>query len=392
MMQENYQNNLNVENSNELSQPTVIKPQVAKYKWAILGTILIALVVLFCYLILTSYSGFSFLDFGFKSTNAVLDSKSDFYWIDYNSDDGIVCSWRFTGADSCEKTDLMTNSTEYYSYVDNGSFLSIDNDRIVFYYDGNEDVYWYYSSDLKYKHLLCRSETNEYNTDKASCYKYRADTGKATVSDVKDSINNAEQSEIVDEMGTESHNNDLEGLYNLSSDDVYKRYFENAIMAYGLFDGCAGLDCEYDVTYEKEIDGYMWTYSPVKSKQPQYSFLDFSSYKAFKKSLNSIFTTKLVDKLLSYNLFIEVDGRVYANCPGRGSDITYIDSKYAVTDVQDDKIEFTVTARYIKDEYLDYMYDSESKIKDSMVNVHEIKFELKNYDGKWLFDKFDSWY
>ena len=47
MMQENYQNNLNVENSNELSQPTVIKPQVAKYKWAILETILIALVVLF---------------------------------------------------------------------------------------------------------------------------------------------------------------------------------------------------------------------------------------------------------------------------------------------------------------------------------------------------------
>ena len=63
-MQENYQNNLNVENSNELSQPAVIKPQVAKYKWAILGTILIALVVLFCYLILTSYSGVSFADFG----------------------------------------------------------------------------------------------------------------------------------------------------------------------------------------------------------------------------------------------------------------------------------------------------------------------------------------
>ena len=49
-MQENYQNNLNVEYNNELSQSTVVKPQVAKYKWAILETVLIALVVLFCYL------------------------------------------------------------------------------------------------------------------------------------------------------------------------------------------------------------------------------------------------------------------------------------------------------------------------------------------------------
>ena len=111
-----------------------------------------------------------------------------------------------------------------------------------------------------------------------------------------------------------------------------------------------------------------------------------------KKSLNSIFTTKLVDELLSYNNFIEVDGKVYAYCPGRGSDITYIDSKYAVTDVQDDKIELTVTARYIKDEYFDTWYDNGAEIKDNMVDVREIKFELKNYDGKWVFDKFDLWY
>ena len=391
-MQENYQNNLNVENNNELSQPTVVKPQVAKYKWAILETVLIALVVLFCYLILTSYSGFSFAEFGFKTTDAVMSSKSDFYWIDYNSDDGIVYSWRFTDADTCERTDLMSNSTEYYNCVDNGSFLSIDNDRIVIYYDYNEGVYWYYSPDLKYKYLLCRSETNEYNTDNASCYKYRADTGEATVNEIKNGIENAEQNEIVDEVVSESGNIDLDGIYNLSSDQVYERYFEKAIMAYGIFDGCSGLDCEYDVTYEKEIDGFAWTYNPVKKKQSEYSFLDFSNYKTFKESLNSIFTPKLVDKLLSYNNFIEVDGKVYANCPGRGSDITYIDSKYAVTNVQDDKIEFTVTARYIKDEYLDYMYDSGAKIKDSMINVREIKFELKNDNGKWLFDKFDLWY
>lgn len=391
-MQENYQNNLNVEYNNELSQSTVVKPQVAKYKWAILGTVLIALIVLFCYLILSSYSGISFAGFGVKTMDAVMGSESDFYWIDYNSDDGIVYSWRFTDIDSCERNDLMSNSTEYYSYVDNGSYLSIDNDRFVLYYDYNEGVYWYYSPDLKYKCLLCKSETNEYDTDKASCYKYRADTGEATVNDVKDSIDNAEQNESTDETVLEGANQDLEGLYNLSSGEVFERYFKNAIMAYGLFDGFGCLDCEYDVTYETEMDGITLIYNPVKKKQTEYSFLDFSSYKSFKKSLNSIFSTKIVDRLLSYNYFIEVDGKVYAYCPGRGSDITYIDSKYAVTYVQDDKIELTVTARYIKDEYFDTWYDNGAEIKDNMVDVREIKFELKNYDGKWVFDKFDLWY
>lgn len=393
MMQENYQNNLNVENNNELSQPAVIKPEVAKYKWAILGTVLITLVVLFCYLILTSYSGFSFAGFGFKSTNAVTDSKSGFYWIDYNSDNGVVYSWRFTGSDSCERTDLTDYSTEYFDCVDNGSFLSIDNDRIVIYYDYNEGVYWYYSPDLKYKCLLCKSETNEYDTDKASCYKYRADIGKATVNEVNDTIENAEQNESVDEDVTESSNNDMSDIYNLSSAEIYERYFEKAVTAYCMFDGLGGPYCEYDVTYETEINGFPWTYNLIaEDQQGEYKFIDFSSYKALKKSLNSIFTSEFVDKLLEYHNFIEVDGKMYACCHGRGSDIYYIDCKFAVTDVEQDEIEFTVTARYIKDEYLDYMYDDSASIKDSMIEVRDIKFELKNYNGKWLFDDFELWY
>ena len=385
-MQENYQNNLNVENSNELSQPAVIKPQVAKYKWAILGTVLIALVILFCYLILISYSGFSFLDFGFKSTNAVLDSKSDFYWIDYNSEDGIVCSWRFTGADSCEKTDLMTNSTEYYSYVDNGSFLSIDNDRIVFYYDGNEDVYWYYSSDLKYKHLLCRSETNEYNTDKASCYKYRADTGKATVSDVKDSINNAEQSEIVEEVVSESHNNDLEGLYDLSSDEVYKRYFKRAANVYCLFEG--GFLEYYD---NESFDYNGMTYYRIKEKQPDCSYIDFSSYDKFVKSINNIFTKEFTSKLLESDKYINVNGDLYGLLLGRGDNLSYLDSEFTVSSVKEDKIVFTVYSEFIKDEYYDVMFD-DIKITDDMKYTLELEFEMKKQNGKWLFDKFDLWF
>ena len=119
---------------------------------------------------------------------------------------------------------------------------------------------------------------------------------------------------------------------------------------------------------------------------------DLSPFQALKKSLNSIFTSEFVDKLLEYHNFIEVDGKMYACCHGRGSDIYYIDCKFAVTDVEEDEIEFTVTARYIKDEYLDYMYDDSASIKDSMIEVRDIKFELKNYNGKWLFDNFELWY
>ena len=386
MMQENYQNNLNVENNNELSQPAVIKPEVAKYKWAILGTVLITLVVLFCYLILTSYSGFSFAGFGFKSTNAVTDSKSDFYWIDYNSDDGVVYSWRFTGSDSCERTDLTDYSTEYFDCVDNGSFLSIDNDRIVIYYDYNEGVYWYYSPDLKYKCLLCKSETNEYDTDKASCYKYRADIGKATVNEVNDTIENAEQNEIVDEDVTESSNNDMSDIYNLSSAEIYERYFERAANVFGFFDG------GYLEYYDNEPYDYNgMTYFRIKGKQSDCSYIDFSSYDKFSKSINNIFTKEFTSKLLESDNYINVNGELYGLPLGRGGDLSYLESKFTVSSVKDDKIVFTVYSEYVKEEYYDVMFDN-IKITDDMKYTHELEFVMKKQNGKWLFDNFELWY
>ena len=100
----------------------------------------------------------------------------------------------------------------------------------------------------------------------------------------------------------------------------------------------------------------------------------------------------MVDKLLGYGNFIEADGKLYACCHGRGSDIYYVKSKYAVTDVKDDKIELTVYAEYVKEKYFDSWEYDYSKLTDDMIDVDEIKFTMKKYNGEWKFDKFDLWY
>ena len=383
-MQENYNNDFN----EELSQPTVVY-QVPKYKWLILGSILIVLVILFGVIVYYSSFGFSFGGSKSVANSPVAEAKYDYFWIDYHSDDGDVYSWKFTDSDTCERTNLVTKNTDYYTYVDNGSFVSIDNDKIVLYYDNNEGVFWYFGPDLKYKYLLCRSLTNEYNTEIAMCYKYRADTGDAIVNEIQNSIEQAEKDGNI----IKGNYDEYKEIYNLSSEEVYEKYLKNAVKAYSMFDGLGGPYCEYDVTYDADNDGYTWTYYLIESDQRgEYDFIDFSSYKALKKSLNEIFTSDLVDKLLGYGNFIEADGKMYACCHGRGSDIYYVKSEYAVTDVKDDKIELTVYAEYVKEEYFDSWEYDYSQLTDDMVDDEEIKFTMKKQGGKWKFDKFTLWY
>ena len=382
-MQENYNNDFN----DELSQPTVVY-QVPKYKWLILGSVLVILVGIFGVLVYYSSFGLSFGGSKSVANSPVADAKYDYYWIDYHSDDSDVYSWKFTDSNTCERTNLVTKNTEYCSYVDNGSFVSID-DKIILYYDNNEGVFWYYGSDLKYKYFLCRSKTNDYNTEIAACYKYRADTGDATVNEIQNSIQQAENDGSI----IKGNYDEYKDIYNMSSDEVYEKYLKKAVIAYSMFDGLGGPYCEYDVTYDADNDGYTWTYYLIESDQRgEYDFIDFSSYKALKKSLNKIFSNDLVDKLLGYGNFIEADGKLYACCHGRGSDIYYVKSKYAVTDVKDDKIELTVYAEYVKEKYFDSWEYDYSKLTDDMIDVDEIKFTMKKQGEKWKFDKFTLWY
>ena len=71
--------------------------------------------------------------------------------------------------------------------------------------------------------------------------------------------------------------------------------------------------------------------------------------------------------------------------------MSYLESKFTVSSVKDDKIVFTVYSEYVKEEYYDVMFDN-IKITDDMKYTHELEFVMKKQNGKWLFDNFELWY
>lgn len=94
--------------------------------------------------------------------------------------------------------------------------------------------------------------------------------------------------------------------------------------AYGIlgwFEGLSDLRCDYEDRFEGS--GYS-VYAKVQDKR-------FNNMKEFEKYLKKYLSPAYAKKLLKTGKFVEKNGKLYSFLADRGSDITYLDTKYKIT-------------------------------------------------------------
>ncbi len=179
---------------------------------------------------------------------------------------------------------------------------------------------------------------------------------------------------------------------NMKPAQLERDYISPALSAYGIFDGLGSLDCDWELTVEKNG----MTYHKVKAKQPDFdSRVDFTKYENFRNYMYTVFSKQLTDRLFSdnSNLWTIHNGDFYICAFGRGGDIAYQGYTCAVTNVTNTTVTCTVYAEYVKEQYLDQMWESDNfTLTDDMIETHPNHFKLIKQNGNWVFDNFHLWY
>lgn len=179
---------------------------------------------------------------------------------------------------------------------------------------------------------------------------------------------------------------------NMKPAQLERDYITPAIGLYGIFDGLGSLDCDWDITIEK--NGI--PYQKVKASQPDLNpNVDFTKYENFRNHMYTVFSKKLTDRLLSENgnMYITHNGSFYICAAGRGGDIAYQGYTCAVTNVTNTAVTCTVYAKYVKEQYLDQMWeDNNFTLTNDMIETDTINFKLVKQNGNWVFDNFYLWY
>ena len=198
-------------------------------------------------------------------------------------------------------------------------------------------------------------------------------------------------STISAESETTKENPELEAFRNMTQEEIEKDVFGDAEALYAMFD-MTTLYCND----EQMTIGDM-TYNAVDSHQPDLdSSVDFSKYENFKNYTRTIFSDEFTDKLFRENeRYVNLNGKLYAIMADRGGDITYHSRTFAVTKAEENKVEYTVYAKYIKDEYYDDYFDGkwdQTTVPDYALETKEYIYPREKINGKWVFTDFCSVY
>jgi len=205
-------------------------------------------------------------------------------------------------------------------------------------------------------------------------------------------MNNNENQEAVaqkDEVVSETTKDDeLEKFKNMTSEEIRTQIFAPAETLFSKFDSTT-LMCESETV---EVNGNIYNaVSPTQTDLDE--TVNFSSYEAFKNYTKTIFSEEFTNRLFDeYERYINFNGKVYAILADRGGNLFYLSHTYAVTKTEKDKIEYTVYAKFIKEEYWD-MYDSGTWAKEEDIPAYALETEEYIYprekiNGRWVFTDF----
>lgn len=194
------------------------------------------------------------------------------------------------------------------------------------------------------------------------------------------------------ESETEKEDPELKRFRNMTQEEIEKDIFDDAEKLYAMFD-LTTLYCDEN----KQITIGDMIYNAVQSHQPDLdSGVDFSSYENFKNYTRTIFSDEFTDKLFKDNeRYINLNGKLYAIIADRGSDISYHSRTFAVTKAEEDKVEYTIYAKYIKDEYFEDYFDgkwNETTVPAYALETREYVYPREKINDKWVFTDFCSVY
>ena len=214
--------------------------------------------------------------------------------------------------------------------------------------------------------------------------KNRDDDDDENTTTTTSSDNEQESEEEEDEQDP-----DLAYFASMTEEEIAAEIFAPAETAYGCFDGWASL--AYDMETIAEIDGYTY-FLALPFQSELHTSLDLSVYENFRTYLNGFFTKEFTEQLLDMPMYHNVNGKLYGMPAGRGGILGYRDHHYAVKSVEKDRVVYVVTVEYIKEEYLDLLWDQENpEITDDMLNIEKYEFVRVRENGNWVFANFDSW-
>lgn len=185
---------------------------------------------------------------------------------------------------------------------------------------------------------------------------------------------------------------ELEKFRNMSQAEIETEIFGPAETLYAMFDSTT-LYCDANDTLT--VDGM--TYTAVKSAQPELdSSVDFSIYENFKNYTKTIFSDEFTDKLFKDSIkYVNYNGKLYAVSADRGNDIYYNSRTFAVTKVEKDKIEYTIYAKYIREEYSEDYFNGKwdnTTVPEYALETKEYIYPREKINGKWVFTTFCSVY
>ncbi|MGI6264710.1 MAG: hypothetical protein ACOYJY_04495 [Acutalibacteraceae bacterium] len=155
--------------------------------------------------------------------------------------------------------------------------------------------------------------------------------------------------------------------------------------AYELYNGYTGLGF-----YQ---NGQPYVFDPDDTVQGQWAPLQrlvspYATYDEYMAALRAHFTDELIAEFTDKKL-AERDGKAYLFDGGRGVNIFYIDTVYAVksVDYENKTVIFTATSRYVKDEYWDLAEDLEN-IPAEYIQTGTGDFTYLRQENGWVFADF----
>lgn len=183
---------------------------------------------------------------------------------------------------------------------------------------------------------------------------------------------------------------ELERFASMSEQEIETEIFEPAVELYGMFHGLGSPDCDWETEYTFNDMSY---FKALADQSWVDSSLDFSKYEDFKAYVCTLFSERMAAKLLDTPMYINVDGDLYCMPAGRGGNMMYVSHRYAVTQVRENEVIYTVYVDYIKDEYFDQMMDDpDFEVTPDKVTTNEIVYHRIRENGRWVFDNFELWY